>query len=448
MPFTWTDRKDGQVLASWLNKAIPFFSFHLSRQTPQTMIRSLQFVLATAMAACTLPSMGQVANCGAASTDGGMLSTSQPSICADGTLWAPPTLTGYIAGLSRTEYVFSDPSDIVFNADSTTNGPRILEINTTGAFDPQAAGLLDGDQFEVTAVHYNILNLQSFVEELLNGVFLFTPCCDLAALIGGVDVCSFYNSVGIFNGTDVVDLNVYLASVVSLGGAPSVSNILFSIDAINAQAGQPCTGDLPLCYASSSTITVDVVCATTCSSATPPTNVGSSLAATKIDLSWDAIPGSVACQLGAERLVPPGPSPSQNIFAPEPSTSAVPFSLLGNSTTWRYRVRCACSVSPIDATGFSAWDTFAIPAARQGELVDLPAMSISPNPATDFVRVETSFGLTALQITDGLGRVVRSVTPNGWDGQQMIPVADLPAGIYILVAQYGDRSQATRFAVR
>jgi hypothetical protein len=390
----------------------------------------------------------QVANCGAAAGSGGTLSTSQPTVCNDGTLWAPPTLTGYTAGLTRTEYVFADPSDIVFNEDSTVFGPRILEINTTGAFDAQAAGLSVGDQFEVTAFHYNLSNLQSFVDELLNGSFLFTPCCDFAELVQGIDVCSVYNSAGIFNGTDVADLNVWVASVQAFGGPASVNNIIFSFDEINLQAGQPCTGTLPLCYATSSTLTVDVACASSCSSATPPSNPSSVVGATRVDLSWDAIPGSVACQIKAERLVPAGPSPSQNLFGPAPSATSVPFAVLGNGTTWRWQVRCACSVSPIDATGFSTFDTFAVPVAREGELAPLPELTLFPNPATDLLYVESDFGMTELVVVDALGRTVRSTQAEAWTTRQELQIGDLPAGLYVLTARYGDRSQSTRFSVR
>lgn len=412
------------------------------------MIQRLRHLAATALVGLALPAAAQVANCGAASTAGGTLSTGQPTICADGTLWAPPTLTGYTAGLSRTEYIFADPSDIVYNEDSTVFGPRILEINTTGAFDPQAAGLADGDQFEVTAFHYNLGNLQSFVQELLNGSFLFTPCCDFAELVQGIDVCSVYNSAGINVGADVTDLNVWVASIQAFGGPASVNNILFSFNEINAQAGQPCTGTLPLCYATSSTITVDVQCAVACSSATPPSGLSSSLTATKVNLSWNPVPGSVACQIGAQRITPAGPSPSQNLFGPEVSGTSVPFTLLGNGTTWRYRVRCACSVSPIDATAFSDWDTFAVPVAREGQVLELPELTVLPNPATDFAVVETGFGLEELLVTDALGRVVRSVPASGWDGQTRIAVGDLPSGLYTVVARYAGGTRATRLSVR
>ncbi len=416
------------------------------------MLHTLRNILATGLSLTLLglaqPLQAQVANCGAAATAGGSLSTSQPSICNDGTLWAPPTLTGYTAGLSRTEYVFADPADIVYNEDSTVFGPRILEINTTGAFDPQAAGLNDGDQFEVTAFHYNLANLQSFVNELLTGTFFGTSCCFFAELVQGIDVCSVYNSAGIFVGTDVVDLNVWVASIQAFGGPASVNNILFSFEEINAQAGQPCTGTLPLCYATSSTLTVDVACAVTCSSATPPSNLSSTPGATRMTLNWDAIPGSVACQIGAQRLTPPGPSPKQNLVGPDLSTTQVPYAAVGAGTTWRWRVRCACVISPVDATAFSEWDTFTVPTAREGQMEALPELNLFPNPASDVVYVESGFGMTEIVVVDALGRVVRSSIPGNWATRQEVRIGDLPAGLYTLTARYGERSQSTRFSVQ
>ncbi len=401
----------------------------------------------------------QVQNCGLAAGSGGTLSTSQPTICADGSLWAPPTVSGYTAGLPNREYVFQDPSDIVYNEDSSAFGPRILAINSTGAFDPQAAGLADGDQFIVTAVTYDLADLQSFAQTLLNGSFLFTPCCTFAELVQGIDVCSVYNSVGIFNGSDVTGLGPWVNSILAFGGADALDNIIYSWDQINLQAGQPCTGSLPLCYATSTDLTVDIVCSFTCSTATPPSNPIHTNSATRVTLSWDPIPGSVACQLGAQRLTPPGPSPTQNLIGAAPTTTNIPYSLLGAGTTWRYRVRCACSITPtVDATGFSVWDTFSVPVAR--EMQELPeavaasaTLNIWPNPASTQLTVETGFGLSSLEIMDGLGRLRQVIQPQAWtDGVQTIALDNLEPGIYLLVARYEGRSgnptETIRFSVQ
>jgi hypothetical protein len=397
----------------------------------------------------------QIQNCGLPAGSGGTLSTSQPSICADGTLWAPPTLSGYTAGLSRTEYIFQDPNDIVFNADSSAFGPRILEINLTGVFNPQAAGLAPGDQFTVTALHYNIANLQSFVQTLLNGSFLFTPCCTFAELVQGIDVCSVYNSVGILNGSDVANMNDWLASILAFDAAPALNNIIFSIDEINVQEGQPCTGDLPLCYATSSSITVNIACSPpACDPSVLPAAQSSTNLSNRVQLNWTPTPGAAACQVQGKRL-PSGPQPTQNVTTPPYNSTNVPYSVAGAGTTWTWRVRCACQVSPtIIATAFSPYgDTFSVPASR--EMLDLEStdlLSIWPNPAQGFLMVETAQAIEQLEVRDLLGRLIHTEQPGAWAGSQIrLQLPALEPGAYLLVARFQDASspaQTQSFSVQ
>jgi len=398
-------------------------------------------LLVAASLGASLAINAQVQNCGLPTGSGGTLSTSQPTICADGSLWAPPSLAGYTAGLTRTEYIFQDPSDIVYNEDSTVFGPRILAINLTGAFNPQAAGLADGDQFVVTAFHYNIADLRAFAEALLNGSFLFTPCCTFAELVQGIDVCSVYNSIGIFNGSDITNLNVWVSSIQAFGGPASVNNILFSFDEINAQAGQPCTDALPLCYATSSSITVDVECATTCNSAVAPTGQSHTVLGNRVQLNWVPNAGAVGCQVNGKR-VPTGPQPSVNVLTAPYNSTNVPFAVAGAGTTWTWRVRCACSITPLDVSPYTAYgDTFSIPVARETQ--DLPAaeqlsvLSLYPIPATNQLTVNSGVGLNSLEIFDAVGRLRQVVQTQEWSAaQQTIQLDNLEPGFYLLVGRY------------
>jgi len=398
-------------------------------------------VAAGLLLAASLSATAQVQNCSLPAGSGGTLSTSQPSICADGSLWAPPSLTGYTAGLTRTEYLFQDPSDIVYNDDSTVFGPRILAINLTGAFDPQAAGLVDGDQFIVTAFNYNIADLQDFAQALLNGSFLFTPCCTFAELVQGIDVCSVYNSIGVFNGSDITNLNVWVSSIQAFGGPASINNIIFSFNEINAQAGQPCTDALPLCYATSSSITVDITCSSTCSSATAPTGQSHTTLSNRIRLDWTPNAGAVGCQVNGKR-VPTGPQPSVNVLSAPYNTTNVPFSVAGAGTTWTWRVRCACSITPLDVSPYTVYgDTFSIPVAR--EMQDLPSaeqlnmLSLYPNPATNQLTVEGGMGMNSLEIIDAVGRLRQVMQIQEWSGgQQTIQLNNLEPGFYMLVGRY------------
>ena len=68
---------------------------------------------------------------------------------------------------------------------------------------------------------------------------------------------------------------------------------------------------------------------------------------------------------------------SQHPGLPSRGTFDVPYAAAGAGTTWQWQVRCACSISPIDATPFSAPDTFSTPLLRTGST---DFASVYPNP--------------------------------------------------------------------
>jgi hypothetical protein len=167
--------------------------------------------------------------------------------------------------------------------------------------------------------------------------------------------------------------------------------------------------------------------AVSCSINSPVAGLDAAVGPTNVQLSWSALPGSVACQLKAERLVPPGPSPTANLLSPEADQFAVPLGLLGPGTTWSWRVRCACSVSPILATAFSAPDTFSVPVAREAVAAE---MAIWPNPATEavFLRIPDAGTLRILD-PSGVERHVRELP----EGLHRLDIDDWPSGRYTVL---------------
>jgi hypothetical protein len=172
-----------------------------------------------------------------------------------------------------------------------------------------------------------------------------------------------------------------------------------------------------------------------CSTATPPTNQSSTVLSNRVELNWDPQPGAVACQVKGQRL-PSGPSPSVNLLSGDITTTNVPFAIAGTGTTWTWQVRCACSVTPLDVTAFSAFgDTFSIPLARQADMV--PAMELFPNPASDYINVSMTSGSdreVVVTMTDMLGRnVMQRVEAIAAGATQLrIALPDAPAGMYLL----------------
>jgi hypothetical protein len=132
----------------------------------------------------------------------------------------------------------------------------------------------------------------------------------------------------------------------------------------------------------------------------------------------------------------------------------VPFSVAGAGTTWTWRVRCACSTSPsIVATPFSAFgDTFSIPAAREGQMLDVQTV-LFPNPASDMTVLSYQAeqdGMAIFRVVDLLGRTVITRQADVLAGTNNIDfnVTDLSAGTYMVEVQQGDKSESYSLIVQ
>lgn len=405
-------------------------------------MKSIYNVIAAALIifGATFSVSGQAVNCGAALSDAGTLVPPASLDLTVGLATAPAVLSGYAGGLPNVEYAIIDPNTIVM--DSTTSGPLFLDANTTGVFDPTAYGLGAGDQFCIVAASYDLNIVRTAVDEILNGSFLFTPCCGLIPTfvpeVG--DICGALNAAGIFGPGDVNSLNDVFNLTTVLGGAESFEALANTIDVeINPliTGGTPCVGNDEICYTISPYLCYNIVSGSDpCASA--PTGLTSVNGASSVALSWNPVPTTVACQVQGNRITPPGPSPSVNIVGSEPSSTNVPYAAAGAGTTWTYQVRCACSISPtIIATPFSALDTFSIPSPR--EVAPSITMNMYPNPATDFVRVswDENVEVETVEVMDLMGRVVTSSAVNG--NVAVLDVNNVSDGIYLV--RVGDQTE-------
>jgi hypothetical protein len=173
-----------------------------------------------------------------------------------------------------------------------------------------------------------------------------------------------------------------------------------------------------------------------CTSANPPSNPTHVDGVSSVTLNWDPVANSVACQVRGTRITPAGPSPTLNLFGTEPSTTNVPYAAAGAGTTWSWQVRCACSISPIDATAFSASDTFNVPTLRVEQEMEA---ALFPNPASDQVMLGTGIAAerdTEIRIMDLTGRVVDFVILPEDARNIQLDVSALENGMYFV--QVGD----------
>jgi hypothetical protein len=181
---------------------------------------------------------------------------------------------------------------------------------------------------------------------------------------------------------------------------------------------------------------------TSCSTVSPPSNQAHVNEATRVRLTWDPQPGAVACQVQGQRL-PTGPAPSVNILSGDLGTTNVPYAVAGAGTTWTWRVRCACSITPLDVSAFTAYgDTFSIPLAREAELAEKPLAY--PNPATDQVLVNLGSAVereTEVRVLDLTGRTVDFMRLPAEARNLELDVTGLTDGVYFV--QVGELDPVT-----
>ncbi len=193
-------------------------------------------------------------------------------------------------------------------------------------------------------------------------------------------------------------------------------------------------------------------CVTTCDASMPPQNPSSvDPGGSQIVLSWEGIPNSVACQIRANRLTPPGPSPKANIMMPEAQGFNVPKVVVGASTTWDWQVRCACSVSPVVSTGFSELDTFMVPGMPARLAADIEA-ELFPNPATDRITVQAqaqNAGQVEWTVVDVLGRQSMAGQQHLQEGANTfaLDLTGLSNGMYFLRMEHNGTHSVRSFSV-
>lgn len=163
------------------------------------------------------------------------------------------TVTDPGIGLPTLEYIVTDP-----NTPATDGwGDLILGGVPSGAFDPAAEfGLMAGDEFCVTAVNYDLSQVQGLLDGILTGSAIpLGACCNWVDL-AFPGLCTNLNAGGINSGSDIQNLNDVFALVGQFnpGATFSIQGFLFEIDSINTDAGilpAACGSSfLDICYAS------------------------------------------------------------------------------------------------------------------------------------------------------------------------------------------------------
>lgn len=158
----------------------------------------------------------------------------------------------------------------------------------------------------------------------------------------------------------------------------------------------------------------------------------------KVGFQWDAVSNADAYEvegrvLGAVNWKRKGVS--NNIFA---------LNVFTPSTDYEWKVRAVCN-GFADTSEFTAINTFSTPAPRVAELLDVTA-ELMPNPAQDWIRINTSFEPAQIDVFDLSGRMVLSQNAAGQLNE--VQVADLEPGMYMILISSSTGEQISQRFVK
>jgi hypothetical protein len=178
-------------------------------------------------------------------------------------------------------------------------------------------------------------------------------------------------------------------------------------------------------------------------------NLSSSVQSNGVLLQWDAIPGSVACQIQGGPV--DGGSTSINLLQPEASEYFVNQGILQAGQDYEWRVRCACSVNPTIVGPFSVDNVFFWPGNAKSVNLE-KHLTLFPNPAGDELNLEfrsLKQGSYRLRISDAWGRIVsEEMTVLPEEGTIRMDVSELTEGVYILEVMNAEVRMVKRFIRR
>lgn len=383
----------------------------------------------------------QAQNC-PTSVAGQLVNSNTPILVSDTT--PVPVYTVTPTGLPNIEFLVVRQDTLA--ADGF--GPPILVSSLTGQVVPADLGLTTCQELCLVPFSYNLSQIQLVADSLLNGMYLAGATCCSAAGNFFPGLCDSLNAQGIFNGSDIQNLNDVInftnAIAGTAGTGTSVPNLVSTINQLNNFIGLfgNCAANIAeICYAVN---TADS--AHTCYQVVLPN------AATLILASPDSV------------VV--GTDTSYQCMA-----SYLPNSSLENIVWSLGMPNLGCTIDSMgvlqtDSTSGTIWVYATGTRGCQSDsiLIEIDAslglalllenkleLQVAPLPFDQqmVIALEVEAGEYQLQLVDALGRVVYTAQQALETGVQqwVVPTADLPVGAYILYIQ-GEQEQGSLKVVK
>ncbi len=149
-----------------------------------------------------------------------------------------------------------------------------------------------------------------------------------------------------------------------------------------------------------------------CNAEVAPTGLSNTVESSAVVFSWNPVPQAVKCELNGRKS---GTSSFSKVRFNMPAESiALPLSYFLTGTSYEWKIRCACSLSPLSVTPFSELAYFTIPELRKTE--DISAdWTLLPNPAAGDVLIQgvETKGTWTASLMDATGRQLQSWTFTG-----------------------------------
>jgi hypothetical protein len=174
-----------------------------------------------------------------------------------------------------------------------------------------------------------------------------------------------------------------------------------------------------------------------CDVANKASNLQQSFTLDSLILTWDPPVDAFGCRAEGSKVVGSGFRGLDLVLGPGPHQSGVRLTALQPATDYMWRVRCVCSIFPIEAGSATPNDTFATPLPRMAaDLPEVPARVLGQDAQRILDWGQAPSGELRWEIIDLTGRIVQS----GWSAQQQVPLdlGALPAGSYWLNAEDGE----------
>lgn len=176
-----------------------------------------------------------------------------------------------------------------------------------------------------------------------------------------------------------------------------------------------------------------------------PQGMNASSTANSITVNWTPVIGALSYNLRYRVM---GTTTWTAITGISGAAYSQTINNLNSSTSYEYQMRTKCNSNPDEFSPYSAIYNIATSPFRLSENPEPLAVSVYPNPANDFIRLQMESNNTApikINVSDVLGKEYYSVSlPAEFSVHHQMTTETWPAGLYIIYVVQGETRKALK----